>query len=178
MERFHGGATFAALLERTRDDDKLWEALYKRARLSEDSVARVKRLRRHWHLLILNEDWCGDSVNVIPYLARLKEASAAMEMRIISRDANPDIMQSHLTGVSRAIPVVMVLDDTFTERGWWGPRPGPLQTWVIAEGLALEKPERYRQVRTWYARDRGETLVTEIVSIMEEAEAADEKAAG
>jgi len=177
MMRFHSGSTFAALLERTREDDKLWEALYKRARLSDNSVARVKLLRRRWHLLILNEDWCGDSVNVIPYVARLKEASAAIDMRIISRDANPDIMNSHLTGGSRSIPVVIALDDTFTERGWWGPRPGPLQTWVVAEGLALEKPERYRQVRTWYARDRGETLIDEIVSIMEQAEAADEKAA-
>lgn len=178
MEQFRSGSTFAALLDRTRDDNAMWEALYKRGRLSEASAARVKLLRRRWHLLVLNEDWCGDSVNVIPYLARLKEASTALDMRIISRDANPALMNTHLTGSSRSIPVVMVLDDTFTERGWWGPRPVPLQTWVIAEGLALDKTERYRQVRTWYARDRGETLIAEILSIMEHAETADEEAAG
>ena len=178
MERFRSGATFAALLDRTRDDNGMWEALYKRGRLSETSAARVKLLRRRWHLLILNEDWCGDSVNVIPYLARLKEASPAIDMRIVSRDSNPELMNSHLTGSSRSIPVVMVLDDAFRERGWWGPRPLPLQTWVIAQGLALDKAERYRQVRMWYARDRGETLIAEILSIMEKAEAADEEAAG
>ncbi len=176
-DRFRSGETFAGLLDRIKDD-ALWEALYKRARISEQSAARAKSILGQWHLLVLTEDWCGDSVNVIPHLARLKEASSAIDMRIIGREANQDLMNSHLTGLSRSIPVVMVLDETFAERGWWGPRPGPLQEWVVTEGLALPKPERYRQVRTWYARDRGEALVAEILSIIEQAEAADAKAAG
>lgn len=178
VERFQSGETFASLLHRAKDNNELWEALYKRARLSADSATRAKLLRGKWHLLVLNEDWCGDSVNVIPYLARLNEASTGIDMRIIGRDANPDIMDAHLTGLSRSIPVVIVLDETFMERGWWGPRPGPLQAWVISQGLALPKPERYRQVRMWYARDRGETLVAEILSIIEQVEGADAKAAG
>ncbi len=177
-ERFRAGETFAGLLKRTRDDGALWEAIYKRAGISDDAMARTRRLRRHWHLLILSEDWCGDSVNVLPYLARLKETTPRIELRIIGRDANPDIMEAHVTDASRAIPVVIVLDDTFKERGWWGPRPGPLQSWVRSEGLALPKVERYRQMRTWYARDHGETLVAEILSIIERAEGNDAKAAG
>jgi hypothetical protein len=65
---------------------------------------------------------------------------------------------------------VIVLDDTFTEREWCGPRPAPLQDWVIREGLALAKDERYRQVRMWYARDRGQTIVTELLQIIERLE--------
>ena len=42
---------------------------------------------------------------------------------------------------------------------------------AVSEGLALPKPDRYRHIRTWYARDRGATLVSEILSIIEGVDA-------
>jgi len=43
----------------------------------------------------------------------------------------------------------------------------PLQNWVLKEGLALPRPDRYRHIRIWYARDQGRTIVSEILSITE-----------
>jgi hypothetical protein len=166
-ERFFAGCTFQELLERPKDNGALWEAIYKRARLTDDSRQRAEKLTGHWHLLVLNEDWCGDSVNILPYIARLEECCEHIDMRILSRDLNRDLMDAHLTNGSRSIPVAIVYDREFGERGWWGPRPGPLQQWVIEEGLALPKPDRYRHIRTWYARDKGETVVSELLTIME-----------
>jgi hypothetical protein len=82
-------------------------------------------------------------------------------------------MDAHLTGTSRSIPVIIVLDDAFEERGWWGPRPTVLQHWVSGQGQLLEKSARYREARTWYARDRGRTTLEEVVSIIERAARAD-----
>ena len=76
---------------------------------------------------VLAEGWCGDGANSIPYLARLVEALPGIEMRILFRDQNPDLMDEHLTGETRGIPVVMILDGDFREVVWWGPRPAPLQ---------------------------------------------------
>ena len=67
--------------------------------------------------------------------------------------------------------MIILLDTDFNEIGWWGPRPGTLQAWVTESGLALPKDERYRQVRTWYARDHGKTAVNELLELMEKAEA-------
>ena len=170
-DRFFAGATFADLLGRPKDNPDLWAAIYRRAELSHAAARRAAALTGHWHLLVLSEDWCGDSVNIIPYVARLEECCEHIDMRILGRDSNPDLMDAHLTGTSRSIPVVIVYDEDFVERGWWGPRPGPLQEWVLAEGLALPKPERYRHIRAWYARDRGETIVSEILTIMEQLDA-------
>lgn len=169
---FEGGATFQDLLLRPKKNGELWAAVYARAALAADSMPRVAQIANSWHVLILSEDWCGDSVNTLPVIARLNESAPSMDMRIIGRDAHPELMNEHLTGSrrSRSIPVVLLLDDTFTERGWWGPRPGPLQEWVIREGLALAKDERYRQVRMWYARDRGQTIVTELLQMIERLE--------
>lgn len=166
-DRFFEGSTFADLLARPKENGSLWAMIYKLARLSPESTARAGKLRGHWHILVINEDWCGDSVSVLPYIARLDECCENIDMRIIGRDANRDLMDAHLTGTSRSIPVAIVYDTGFREQGWWGPRPRPLQKWVMSEGLALPRPDRYRHIRAWYARDRGETVVAELLDIME-----------
>jgi hypothetical protein len=85
-----------------------WEQIYKRAVVSEELLARARGLPARWHLLALNEDWCGDSVNILPYVAKLADAVPSFDLRIVSRDANLDIMDAHLTGKSRSIPVIIL----------------------------------------------------------------------
>ena len=167
-ERFYEGRTFAELLARPKDNAVLWDALYRKASISAEIATRLKNLRGLWHFLVLNEDWCGDSVNILPYVARLADSHPGIELRVLGRDDNPDLMNAHLTGTSKSIPVVIVYDEDFNEIGWWGPRPHALQDWVMTEGLALPKPDRYRHIRTWYARDRGATIVSEILSVIEQ----------
>ena len=176
MDRFLAGETFTELLGREKKNGILWDALYKRAKVPDAVVARAGTLRYAWHLFVLCEDWCGDSINTLPSIDRLTEAVPLLDMRIIGRDANPDIMDRHLTDISRSIPVIMVLDSNYVERGWWGPRPGPLQRWVIEHGLALPRDERYREVRTWYARDHGETALNELLDLIESAQSTEDRA--
>jgi hypothetical protein len=172
-DRFRGATTFEALLGSVQKNVELWTAMWRHARVDEEYVRRVSALPGRWHLLALSEDWCGDAVNTVPVVARLAERCPNVELRVLARDENPDIMDAHLTGTSRSIPVIIVLDDAYEERGWWGPRPTVLQHWVSGQGQLLEKSARYREARTWYARDRGRTTLEEVVSIMERAAAAD-----
>jgi hypothetical protein len=166
-ERFLGGESFAEFLARPKKYGEFWEALYKRAVVPPDILERAKLLDRPWHMLVLSEDWCGDSINTLPLIAKLLESTPNVDMRIISRDSNLDLMDQHLTGTSRSIPVIMLLDGDYIERGWWGPRPQPLQHWVVDKGLTLGKDERYREVRTWYARDHGHTVLSELFDLLE-----------
>jgi hypothetical protein len=122
-----------------------------------------------WHLLVLLEDWCGDAVNTIPVIARLVDGSPNIDMRVLRRDEHVGLMDEHLTDGKRAIPIVMVLDDEFREAGWWGPRPRELQDWATSLGVALAKPDRYRELRRWYAVDRGRQVLEEILLIICEA---------
>jgi hypothetical protein len=177
-QRFLAGKTFSEFLHRPKKNSELWDALYQRATLSGDVAAGAARVRYPWHLLVLSEDWCGDSINTLPVIARLTEAQPLIDMRIIGRDVNPDLIDSHLTGMSKSIPVIILLDEDFNEIGWWGPRPGSLQAWVTESGLALPKDERYRQVRTWYARDHGKTAVNELLELIGKAEATEAEGVG
>lgn len=170
--RFLAGESFSEFVARPKKYSELWDALYKRAQVPEEILKRARMLRQPWHLLALSEDWCGDSINTLPLIAKLLDALPTADMRIVGRDANPDLMASHLTGISRSIPVIILLDNAYVEQAWWGPRPRPLQEWVIREGLALPKDERYREVRTWYARDHGLTTLNELLDMIEGAELA------
>jgi hypothetical protein len=72
-------------------------------------------------------------------------------------------MDRYLTNGSRSIPIVIALDAGFNELGHWGPRPRELQQWVMANRATMPKPERYRQVRRWYAEDRGQSTIRELM---------------
>ena len=174
--RYQTAKTFEEYSAAAEKNRELWLALRKRARVPADLLARAESLGRHWHLLVLSEDWCGDAVNTVPVIAALADAAPNLDLRVLERDENPDLMDTHLTNGSRSIPVVIILDEHFRERGWWGPRPRELQAWVLGEGKALSPADRYRQVRTWYARDGGRTTLEEIVSLLERAAAQREAA--
>jgi hypothetical protein len=168
--RYQSAPSFDAFVDGARSNRDLWSTMFRLARIPESVVERVRALPRKLHLLVLNEDWCGDSVNTLPAIAKLVSlAPERVDLRVLGRDANPDLMDAHLTGTSRSIPVVIVLDEDYVERGWWGPRPSALQAWVRGPGKALDKAERYREIRRWYARDRGLTTLEEITSMMERA---------
>ena len=166
--RYCGGETFADFMARSIKNHELWLGIYKHVLIPIEVSARVEALGGHWHLLILSEDWCGDAVNIVPVIAKLTESVSNMDMRILARDQNLDIMDAHLTGKSRSIPIVILLNPKYQECGWWGPRPRELQKWVIEKGVLLAKEERYKEVRTFYARDRGLSTMREIVAMLEE----------
>ena len=168
-ERFQSAPTFEEYLDGVHKNRELWHGVYERVRLPDDLASQARALSGGWHLLALSEDWCGDAVNTLPVVARLAEA-AGWDLRVMSRDENPDLMDEHLTnGRSRSIPVVIVYDDEFREIGWWGPRPGDLQSWVLGEGLAMPSPERYKVVRRWYAQDKGRSTLSELLGLFRRA---------
>jgi hypothetical protein len=121
------------------------------------------------HMVNLNEDWCFDAISTTPAIAKLAELLPCSDLRVFGRDANPDLMDAHLSGpngTSRAIPVVIVYDGEWRELGWWGSRPRPLQEWVETEGPKLPTAEKYHHIRQWYARDHALTTLREIADLL------------
>jgi hypothetical protein len=140
----------------------LWEGLYRLARVPEWALAAQNGAPLR--LLALAEDWCGDASNTLPVLARLADLVPGVELRLLRRDENPDLMNRYLTNGTRSIPIVIALDPEFREIGHWGPRPRELQQWVMDElRRGRPKSELYPEIRKWYARDRGETTLREVL---------------
>jgi hypothetical protein len=155
------GQSFEAFVASSTAHKQLWEGIYRIARLPEWATSVSLPAGRH--LLVIAEDWCGDASNTVPILAKWADAISDVELRIIRRDQHPEVMDRYLTNGSRSIPIVVVLDEAFRELDHWGPRPTTLQSWVMANRGTVPKTELYPQVRTWYARDRGETTLREVM---------------
>jgi len=167
QERFEGAQTLSEFMAGAEQNQDMWRSIHARASIGEEILEAARQLPAKRHLLVLLEDWCGDAFNSVPWLARLADAVPdRLELRVLRRDENLDLMDAHLSPTGgRAIPVVMVLDEDYEEIGWWGSRPAPLTKWFEETGRDLEKDERYRQIRLWYARDRGVSTLTEVLAL-------------
>jgi len=159
---WQGALTFEQFVAQARPPHQaLWQGIYRHAKSPEWAAELVNG--RKLHLLAITEDWCLDTSNTIPYLARVTESVPGVDLRLILRDANPGIMDRYLTNGSRSIPVLIILDGEFREVGRWGPRPSELQAWVMANRPLLTKQEVVKEERRWYARDKGETTIREVL---------------
>ena len=149
----------------------LWRGNFRKHDAPDWAVDRAREMGGRWKLLVISEDWCGDASNSVPVLARFAEAAPGVELRVVTRDENPELMDAYLTNGGRAIPVAVVLDEDFEPRGSWGPRPEELQAFVIGEKEKGERPtsEIYREGRRWYARDGGETILRELLDVLADA---------
>jgi hypothetical protein len=158
-----GALTYPAFVAAGTKHKGLWEGIYGIARLPAWTTAAVPSgVERK--LLVIAEDWCGDASSTVPILAKLVDRVPGLELRVLRRDEHPAVMDRYLTNGSRSIPIVIALDEEFRELGHWGPRPRVLQAWVMANRVIVPKAELYPQVRQWYARDRGETTLREVLT--------------
>ena len=170
---FSGGQTYAEMVATASTQGDLFAFFRTRAVASPEFAARIAATGRRWYLLAMSEDWCGDSVNILPWVDALSASSPLVDLRIIPRDQHLELMDQHLTnGLARAIPIVILLDDRFVERAWWGPRASAMQQWFeTPEAQALTKDARYKELRIRYSRDRGRSILEEITTMIEAAAA-------
>ena len=166
--RWDSALTYERFVRESTEHCALWTGVYRTAQIPDWAVEQAAALAGRFRLVVLAEDWCGDATNTVPVLARWAERTPNVELRILRRDEHPEVMDRYLTGQARAIPVVIVLTDDMDELGWWGPRPRELQAWTQAQHvLGRDKQERYPDIRRWYARDKGHTMLREVLSVME-----------
>ena len=158
--------TYDEFVRQSTEHCSLWTGVYRLARIPAWALERACEQGRPFRLLVLAEDWCGDASNTVPYVAKLGAQGHCLEMRILRRDENPEVMDGYLSGTVRAIPIVIVLDDTWREVGHWGSRPTELQAWVLEARKTTPKEKLYPQIRRWYAKDKGESTLREILALL------------
>lgn len=155
---------YEAFVAASTEHRGLWEGIHRIAVVPEWARA-LDFSATPRHLLVVAEDWCGDASNTMPILAKMVEQAPGLALRVLRRDEHPAVMDRYLTNGSRSIPIVIALDSDFAELGHWGPRPSALQAWVMANKDSVPKTELYPQVRKWYARDRGESTLREVLAV-------------
>jgi hypothetical protein len=128
LERFRGGERYAEYRERILSSIGLMHDLLvaSEAGLAQADldVSVFAALAEPLWVLVLHFDECSDSADTLPILDRIERETGKIEMRIVERDDNPDLRDSHLNrGVYASVPVVIFLDRDFNEIGCFIERP-------------------------------------------------------
>jgi len=118
--------------------------------------------------MILSEIWCGDSAQNLPYLAKIAECNPLIDLRIILRDENLDIMDMYLNEYgNKSIPKLIAFDKDGNELFQWGPRPNEaaeLISKLKSEGKT--KDQFLVDLHLWYAKNKGKNLENEILDLI------------
>lgn len=161
------------LSENDPDTDKL-KLNFQRIRRIEKSYivnnelcTRIKEITEPQLWMIISENWCGDSAQIIPYLAKFTECNPIIDLRIIERDKNPDIIDSYLTNGTRSIPKLIAFNENGDELFQWGPRPKEaIELIAKAKSDGKTKEEFLEMLHLWYGRDRGKSLEREFIFLL------------
>jgi len=167
---YEDGITFEQFLEETDRRRETWHAHYQGGAPTHQALQAARAVGGEMKFLVVAEDWCGDSVNTVPYLARLVEQVPGWEMRVIDSRRGADVMAANLTPDGRAAtPTILVLDSDHEQVGVFIERPTILQEWFLRAESDLPRKELSEQKSTWYVEDAGEETVRELTELVRQA---------
>lgn len=140
----------------------------KTTKLPESLLSVTSNLSKEIVLLVLTEGWCGDAAQILPVIQIVAETTDKIDIRVLLRDDNLEIMDRYLTNGARSIPIIVGLDsETMQELFVWGPRPKPAAELFASLRAAQTPPaEVAEQLHKWYAKDRSVTLLAEIEVVL------------
>lgn len=137
-ERFDAGLTYEQLKAKTTRSRERLEANERDLAIYASDLVALKSLAEPLNVLAIVEDWaitadlCPETVEYLPVLGRLAADSGMLNVRVFSRDANPDLVDLYgadldrKDGKLRSTPVFVFLDSAFGEIGRFVGRPADL----------------------------------------------------
>jgi len=151
-----------AMIGYTSMNDKRMDRWDKKITLDSTLIDQVKSLpSMKW--LIITEAWCGDAAQNIPFIAKIANENPNIDLRLILRDENPEIMDQYLTNGAKSIPILIMMDENFNDLKTWGPRPQEVQKMVMNAKTEpdLDQEKFIEKVHKWYAVDKNKTIAEE-----------------
>ncbi|MEB2787056.1 thioredoxin family protein [Algoriphagus persicinus] len=120
--------------------------------------------------LLITEAWCGDAAQSLPYIAKLAALNPLIQLKLVLRDENPELMDAYLTEEARSIPILIGLNEDLSQELFvWGPRPEFLQNRLKAYKLDAQNitsKEFADGTHLWYARDKNQSLENELMPLI------------
>ncbi|MFA8342729.1 MAG: thioredoxin family protein [Rhodothermaceae bacterium] len=155
------------LLEYTKLNVHRTGRINKTYKVSEELKEVISKIGKKQLWMMITEDWCGDSAQNLPYIAKMAEESENIDLKIIYRDENLDIMDQYLTnGTSRSIPKLVAFDEDGEELFQWGPRPQELVELVEQWKTEMEPKEWKEKIQLFYGRNRGKAIEQEFIDLL------------
>ena len=158
-----------ALINYTMLNDRRMRRWDKTVKLSEEDIASIKSFDKKATWLVITESWCGDAAHVMPVINKVAELNDKIDYKIVMRDENDALMDAFLTNGGRAIPKLIMIDDSTNEVvNTFGPRPS-VATKLVNDYKALHgklTPEFKEDLQRWYNKDKGQSTVSDLLNLL------------
>ena len=128
------------------------------------------KCHQKWYLI--TEPWCGDAAHLTPFIQKIAEYSPHIELHVILRDGDDNMIDSYLTDGSKSIPKLIVRDDNNTDLFTWGPRP--IEAKELVDNLkesTKTTQEKKAALQVWYNNDKGISIQRELMAQLKQVSA-------
>lgn len=165
-----GSEQSEALLHYSELNDTRMNRLDKTISIPTENVEKLKQLENEQIWLVISEGWCGDAAQILPVINKMAEQNTKINLRIVFRDENDELMQLFLTNGTSSIPKLIVLDkDTLEFITDFGPRPNGAKKLILdykaQHGIVDETAKT--ELQLWYLHDKGLSTQNEILEAIE-----------
>ena len=138
--------------------------------LTNETVNIFKNVRKQtW--LVLCESWCGDAAHTLPVLNKIAENSNNIDLKIVLRDDNLDLMNTFLTNGSQAIPKLIMVDESYCLINVWGAR-SKAATQLVADykkEFGSIDAKFKKDLQSWYNNDKGISIVSDLENLIKKS---------
>lgn len=164
------GITFGEFTGRMKNRKGDWDKRNEWGTIPDAFAARMRAITAPLRVLMVAEEECSDSMNSMPYLARLAALAPSIEVRVVNSTVGRSIMEAHRTPDGRAAtPTVVVLDAQDRVVACWVERPVSLLVWLKIPKDSLPQDQRFSGRLKWYEHDQGASAISEWVPLLENA---------
>ena len=147
--------------------------LDKTIHVPDEIKAKLKGLKKEHTLLVISEGWCGDAAQILPVINKMVAETDKLDLKIVLRDENDELMSDYLTNGARSIPkLVLVETDSLVARGSWGPRPHDAAQLIADNKVQFGSvtAEAKTELQKWYLQDKGHSTMEEIALLLENSD--------
>lgn len=158
------------LAEFTKLNDKRMKRWDKTIKISEENKQKIASFNKKLTWLIITESWCGDAAHVIPVINKIAELNTNINLRIVFRDENLDLMDQFLTNGGRAIAKLIVInEDTNKVTNTYGPRPSEATNLVneYKTKHGALTPEFKEDLQHWYNKNKGQNIINDMLIMLD-----------
>ncbi len=169
---FRSGQTFQDFLAATKARREGWHRIADSAVISDALLARARAIGGTWHVLVIAVDSCGDSMHSVPYVAKLASQVPGLDVRVVLPTEGKAVMERFRTLDGRpTTPTYILLDAEGRDRGCITELPKGIRRWAHeARGARMVSDSIRAGINAFYTADRGVSIVTETIEMMEAAQ--------
>lgn len=157
-----------ALLDYSMLNDRRMKRLDKTIQLSEETITTAKSVQEPVTWLVLSEGWCGDAAQTLPIINKIANQSDQIDLKIVLRDENEELMNQFLTNGGKSIPKLIALNKHNEVINSWGPRPS------LATKMVQDYKEEHGQLdadfkqdlQVWYNKNKGADTQKDMLTLL------------